>query len=240
MGNGLNPNWARWTFASVAKFLKELAQTADIPALMEGLDERTTAFMEAPQRVELRMSGPFTKELSIDYFELSVDLNALFTSRYEIDGNQYDINKIVGQFHAALSDAFPILRLGDQSGEGGGFVHPVERAFRSYGEGSVAGHQVSEPQRGHQAVHRRDGSLEEGVPGGQGRRLEEQGFADRGRRGGAVHAAVHFANRHGDCEDGPVGRRRGGRSLTSERRPNSRRTAAWLSWPAADAHKARM
>ena len=42
---------------------------------MEGLDERTTAFMEAPQRVELRMSGPFTKELSIDYFELSVDLN---------------------------------------------------------------------------------------------------------------------------------------------------------------------
>ena len=122
MGNGLNPNWARWTFASVAKFMTGLAQTADIPALMEGLDERTTAFMEAPQRVELRMSGPFTKELSIDYFELSVDLNALFTSRYEIDGNQYDIHKIVGQFHAALSDAFPILRLGDEPSDDGGLV----------------------------------------------------------------------------------------------------------------------
>ena len=28
MGNGLNPNWVRWTFASVAKFLTGLAQTA--------------------------------------------------------------------------------------------------------------------------------------------------------------------------------------------------------------------
>ena len=54
------------------------------------------------------MSGPFTKELSKDYFELGVDINVLFTSRYEIDGNQYDINTVVGQFHEALDESVPI------------------------------------------------------------------------------------------------------------------------------------
>ena len=66
----VNPNWARWAFASVATCLKQLADDASIPALVEGLDERTTAYMEAPERVEIRMSGPFTKELSIDYYEV--------------------------------------------------------------------------------------------------------------------------------------------------------------------------
>jgi len=71
----VNPNWARWAFASVATFMKQLAADANIPALVEGLDERTTEYMEAANRVEIRMSGPFTKELSKDYYELGVDIN---------------------------------------------------------------------------------------------------------------------------------------------------------------------
>ncbi len=65
----VNPNWARWAFASVATLMKRIAKDANIPALMEGLDERTTQFMDSAQRVEIRMSGPFTKELSKDYYE---------------------------------------------------------------------------------------------------------------------------------------------------------------------------
>ena len=103
----VDPNWARWAFASVATLMKQLSQQADIPALVEGLDERTTAYMEAPARVEIRMSGPFTRELSNDYHELSVDINLLFTSRYEINANQYDIIQTVGQFHAALDGPIP-------------------------------------------------------------------------------------------------------------------------------------
>ena len=113
----VNPNWARWAFASVATFLKQLAEDAGIPALVEGLDERTTAYMESPQRVEIRMSGPFTKELSKDYYELGVDINLLFTSRYEINANQYDIIKIVGKFHEALDGPIPMLRLGNEPGD---------------------------------------------------------------------------------------------------------------------------
>ena len=66
----VNPNWVRWSFASVAKHLKALAAEAKIPSLMEGLDERTTDFMQAPLRVELRMSGPYTKELSPGYYPI--------------------------------------------------------------------------------------------------------------------------------------------------------------------------
>ena len=114
---GVNPNWARWAFASVATRLKHVAKEANIPALVEGLDERTTAFMESPMRVEIRMSGPFTKELSKDYYELGVDINLLFTSRYETNGNQYDIIRIVGIFHEAVDDVIPMKRYGDQPGD---------------------------------------------------------------------------------------------------------------------------
>jgi hypothetical protein len=118
----VNPNWARWAFASVATFMKQLATDANIPALVEGLDERTTEYMEAANRVEIRMSGPFTKELSKDYHELGVDINLLFTSRYEINGNQYDIIKTVGRFHEALDGPIPMKRLGNEPGDDRGLV----------------------------------------------------------------------------------------------------------------------
>ena len=110
-------NWTRWCFASVATLFKGIAKDANIPALVEGLDERMTDFMEAPNRVEIRMSGPFTKELSKDYYELGVDVNLLLTSRYEVNGNQYDILKAAGVFHAAMYDPIPILKYGDQEGD---------------------------------------------------------------------------------------------------------------------------
>jgi hypothetical protein len=121
-----DPNWARWAFASVATAMKQLAVAAPIPALVEGLDERTTAYMQSPERVEIRISGPFTRRLSMekqcDYHELAVDINLLFTSRYEINANQYDILKTVGQFHTALDSPIAMLRLGDQPGDDGSLV----------------------------------------------------------------------------------------------------------------------
>ena len=65
---------------------------------MEGLDERTTAFMEATDRVEIRITGPFTRDLSNDYYELAVDANALFVSRYEDGKNKYAILNAIGNF----------------------------------------------------------------------------------------------------------------------------------------------
>ena len=43
-------------------------------------------------------------------------------SRYEINGNQYDINRYVGIFHSAMDDSLPIRRYGDQPGDDGSLV----------------------------------------------------------------------------------------------------------------------
>jgi len=46
-----NRNWTRWIHASVAKYLKQVAVTNEIPVLIEGIDDRDQGFMEAPDRV---------------------------------------------------------------------------------------------------------------------------------------------------------------------------------------------
>jgi len=112
-----NPNWARWVFASVATFLKQVAQSQQLPVLVEGLDDRTTEFMEATDRCEIRVTGPFTKELSHNYFQIEVVVNVLFLSRYEEQKNQYAIIQKMGVFHEAMDGAIAVYKYGNQPGD---------------------------------------------------------------------------------------------------------------------------
>jgi hypothetical protein len=112
-----NPNWARWVFASVATFLKQVAQSQQLPVLVEGLDDRTTEFMEASDRCEIRITGPFTKELSHKYFQIEVVVNVLFLSRYEEQKNQYAIMQKMGVFHEAMDGAIAVHKYGNQAGD---------------------------------------------------------------------------------------------------------------------------
>ncbi len=112
-----NPNWARWVFASVATYLKQVAQSQQIPVLVEGLDDRTTEFMEATDRCEIRITGPFTKELSHNYFQIEVLVNVLFLSRYEEQKNQYAIIQKMGVFHEAMDGAIAVYEYGSQPGD---------------------------------------------------------------------------------------------------------------------------
>jgi hypothetical protein len=59
-----NANWARWIFASVADHLKYVATATDLPVLVEHLDERTPQFSKATDRAEIRITGPFSQEIS--------------------------------------------------------------------------------------------------------------------------------------------------------------------------------
>ena len=113
----VNPNWTRWVFASLATMLKSLAKECQLPCLVEGLDERTTAFMGATDRVEIRITGPFTRDLSNNYYELGVDANALFISRYEDGKNKYAILDAIGKFQAALDAPIPIFKYGSEPGD---------------------------------------------------------------------------------------------------------------------------
>jgi hypothetical protein len=113
-----NSNWARWIFASVAKTLKEVATDASIPVLVEHLDERSETFMRASDRVEIRITGPFTQEQSQGYFRIYVDVNVLLSSRY--DGskkNQYTILKYAGLFHEAMDMPIPVWNYGNEPGD---------------------------------------------------------------------------------------------------------------------------
>ena len=107
-----NPNWARWVFASVATFLKQVAQSQQLPVLVEGLDDRTTEVMEATDRCEIRITGPFTRELSHDYFQIEVVVNVLFLSRYEESKNQYAIMQKIGVFHEAMDGSIAVYKYG--------------------------------------------------------------------------------------------------------------------------------
>ena len=114
---GSNPNWARWIFASLATQMKQVAVDNKLPVLIEGLDERTTQFMDATDRAEIRITGPFTRDLSNNYYELAVDMNVLFVSRFELGKNNYDMMSHVGAYQAAMDAPIPIYKYGNQPGD---------------------------------------------------------------------------------------------------------------------------
>jgi len=113
-----DPNWTRWIFASVASVLKAVATNANLPVLVEHLDERTASFMQATDRAEIRITGPFVHEPSPNCFTVYVDTNVLLTSRY--DGQQknaYTIHKLAGLFQEAMGSPIPVWNYGSEDGD---------------------------------------------------------------------------------------------------------------------------
>jgi len=107
-----NPNWARWIFASIAKTLNAVADANGIEAIVEGVDDETDTFTEATDHVEIRISGPFTKEMSGEY-RIQMDVNVVLTSRF--DGKQKNRHSILtnaGLFHSAMDRAILIYKYG--------------------------------------------------------------------------------------------------------------------------------
>ncbi len=113
-----DPNWARWLFASTAYVLKSVATNNNLAVLVEHLDERKDAFMKASDRVEIRITGPFSKEISKGYHRVLLDVNVLLTSRFDGPAkNQYNILKYAGLFHGALSMPIPCWNYGGEDGD---------------------------------------------------------------------------------------------------------------------------
>jgi len=86
--------------------------------LIEHLDEKSDAFIKASDRAEIRITGPFTQELSKGYHRLLLDVNVLLTSRYDGPAkNQYNILKFAGLFQGALSMPIPVWNYGGEAGD---------------------------------------------------------------------------------------------------------------------------
>jgi hypothetical protein len=99
-----------------------MAQAAGLPAMVEGLDDRTDEFMQATDRAEIRINGPFVREPSHHYFHLYVDVNVLLTSRYDETKNRYAILKFAGLFQEAMDTPINVYRYGSEPGDDQTFV----------------------------------------------------------------------------------------------------------------------
>lgn len=102
-----NPNWSRWVYSSLAGDLYEAADT--VPAIIEGVNDRTDEFMQSPERAEIRVNGPIATELSRDYWRLDVVANVVITVQ---GGQPYRIQDIAGQFQAAMDQAIAVKKYG--------------------------------------------------------------------------------------------------------------------------------
>ena len=109
-----NPNWARWLFASIAKTLRQVAIDASLPVIVEGVDDITDAFTEATDRVEIRISGPFTHEYPGNDYRIQMDVNVILTSRFDgAQKNRHAILTNAGLFHTAMDTAIQIYKYGN-------------------------------------------------------------------------------------------------------------------------------
>ena len=109
----MNENLARWIFASVAKHFEPVASGLSLPYFVEGVDERADDEMRA-DHVELRVTGPFIKEVSHNYWTVDVVVNVLFTSQMVLGGaDAYNIVRWCGTFQNAMLEPIPIYQFGD-------------------------------------------------------------------------------------------------------------------------------
>ncbi len=109
-----NPHWNRWIISSVADhFITNVATPLSLAFLVEGLDDRASEFMEAPDRAELRYNGPFTQELSHNYWRIAFDVNILVTSMMDgAEKNRFALEINQGKFHEFADTCIPIFRHG--------------------------------------------------------------------------------------------------------------------------------
>lgn len=137
----MNENLARWIFASVAKHFESVATGLNLPYFVEGVDERTDEEMRA-DHVELRLTGPFVKEASRNYWIIDVHINFLFTSQMALGGaDAYNIQRWCGKFQEVMLDPIPVFQYGDSPDTFVGCLKPKTKssdAVRVYHFGQLS------------------------------------------------------------------------------------------------------
>jgi hypothetical protein len=123
-----DPNWNRWILQSIIDHYKtNVVDPNTITFLVDGIDLRDNTFMTAPERVELRINGPDTKELSKSCWRLWVNINIFFTvSMGQEATNRYSLETLVGLFLEFTDTNIPIFRFGTGPGDDSSLVGCLE------------------------------------------------------------------------------------------------------------------
>ena len=118
----MDTNLARWIQASLAVYFEPVAAGLNLPFFVEGVDERETDVMEV-EHCELRVNGPFIREVSKDYWRVHIDINVMLTDYMRMSTEDaYDINRWGGEFLVAMMENIPIYRFGDGADDDGSLV----------------------------------------------------------------------------------------------------------------------
>ena len=105
----VDPNWHRWTFASVCKHVSE-ALSAHYPVFIEGSQRITSADTE--QKFELRVDGPTFIIPSKGCYLGRVEVNILCHAPMK-DSDFHDVHRMAGLAAENLGGAICVFRLGD-------------------------------------------------------------------------------------------------------------------------------
>lgn len=102
-----NKNWPKWLKASIYKHFD--ARKGSYNLSFEGQLPKATN--DLASWVELRVDGPYCRELSKDYWELYVEINTLISAQQSPD-NLYAFDEMIGYFLAAFTSSIDIFKYG--------------------------------------------------------------------------------------------------------------------------------
>lgn len=103
-----NSQWQRWVLASFVKHLRSFCDPANLPFIVEFVHDRSEAFLRQPFRAEITASGPSTRELSAGVHHVTLDVFAVVSSDFQVDGNTYNHFDKVGALHECLDTCFEV------------------------------------------------------------------------------------------------------------------------------------
>ncbi len=122
MATTLNENLARWVFASIAVYFETVATGLSLPLLVEGIDERSPDTMRV-NHAELRINGPFVREISEGYWRTLTDINIMLTDRMEMTREDaYELMRWGGKFEQAMCERIPVYKHGSDPVDDGTLV----------------------------------------------------------------------------------------------------------------------
>ena len=116
----MDKNWPRWIMASIAEYFRVTTATIPLPLLVDGVDEREPEKLHY-DHAELRITGPYTTELSHNYFRILVDVNVLLTELMD-KVNAYDLQTWCGIFAAAMDGPINVYKYGNEAGDDSSWV----------------------------------------------------------------------------------------------------------------------
>ena len=110
-------DWPRWIFASLAAYFEQVAESQSLPVLVETRDICSKDFINAGDRVEVRITGPFIRELSKGFYQVFVDVSIFLISRLDARKNSYDLMKYAGVFQEAMNAPIAVFNFGSEVGD---------------------------------------------------------------------------------------------------------------------------